>query len=657
MPRLVGLGYASKLYRELPGLQHLETFSKQGNEVAFGTIGNASCAEGVFWEAVNAICLLQLPVVLSIWDDGYGISVPNEFQLAKGHLSAILAGFQRRPDANQGCELLEIKGWDYPALCDAYSRAATLARRQHVPVILHITELTQPQGHSTSGSHERYKSTDRLAWEKELDCLLQMRLWMIESGVASEKELAEAETEDRKLVSEAKDRAWKASRVQAEIDSSEVLELLARLSGASSQAERVEGIIARLERTPNASLKDLLSAAREVLIMTRREKLPEVDALVAWQKSKRLEGLETYGSELYCETSRSALEVEEVEAVFVDDAVKVNGYEILNAGFDSIFRRFPEVVAFGEDVGALGDVNQGMAGLQERFGTQRISDTGIRECTIMGQAIGIAMRGLRPIAEIQYLDYLLYGLQILSDDLSSLRYRTCGGQMSPVIIRTRGHRLEGIWHSGSPMASILHLLRGMYVCVPRDMTRAMGFYNTLLQGDDPALVVEVLNAYRSKETLPANLEDLRLPLGIPEVLREGGDLTVVTYGACCRIALAAAEQLSEVGIEAEIIDVQTLMPFDRHSMIVDSIEKTSRVLFLDEDVPGGATSFMMQQVLEKQGGFWHLDSRPRTVTAAAHRPPYGSDGDYFSKPSREDVFATAYEIFHEEDPETYPRFF
>ncbi len=657
MPRLVGLAYASRLYRELPELAGMTRFSRNGDEVAFGTIGNASCAEGMFWESINAVGVLKSPMLMSIWDDGYGISVPNEHQITKSDLSALLSGFQRDPGSRDGYDLYTVKGWDYPALCETYLNAVQIVRREHVPAIVHVTEVTQPQGHSTSGSHERYKSRERLAWEAEFDGLRKMREWMIAQGIAEAAELEALEKEEAQLVRDCQQRAWEAFRSPIEEERRTVLALMADLARGSAHGEEVETVRRELERSPIPLRRDLMSAIQAALVATCGEELPAARRLAEWRREQDALNQERYSSELYSASSEAALNVRAVAPVYDDDAPLINGFEVLNAFFDSALHRLPNLIAIGEDVGKIGDVNQGFAGLQARYGPLRVSDTGIREATIIGQAIGMALRGLRPIAEIQYLDYILYALQILSDDLATLRYRTKGQQKAPVIVRTRGHRLEGIWHSGSEMAGIIHLVRGIYVCVPRNMTQAAGFYNTLLQSDDPGIVVEVLNGYRLKERLPANLGEIAVPLGVPEVLREGSDVTVVTYGACCRIALEAAERLVEVGIETEVIDVQTLLPFDRHARILESLKKTNRILFLDEDVPGGTSAYMMREVLERQGGYVWLDSEPRTLSGKEHRPAYGSDGDYWSKPSRETVFEAVYEIMHEANPASYPIFY
>ncbi len=657
MPRLVGLAYASRLYRELDELRYLDGFSNGGDEIAFGTIGNASCAEGMFWEALNAAGVLRAPLLMSIWDDDYGISVHNEHQIVKEDLSSLLSGFRRRPGKREGFDLYTVKGWDYPALCETYLQAARTVREEHVPAVIHVIEVTQPQGHSTSGSHERYKSEERLAWEREHDCLKKMREWILVEGLATASDLDELERTETEEVGAAQRRAWKAFMDPVRREEGTLLGLIDAVAGQSSHREDVERIAAALGRVPNPVRRNLAVAAWEVLYVTRDEDLASRAALIRWHREAQRQGAERYGSHLYSESAARAPDVPAVAPVYAGDAMSLRGFEILNRCFDAAFARMPNLIAFGEDVGQLGDVNQGMAGLQQKYGDLRISDTGIRECTILGQAIGMAMRGLRPIAEIQYLDYLLYALQILSDDLATLRYRTRGRQMAPVIVRTRGHRLEGIWHSGSPMSGILGLARGVYLCVPRDMTRAAGFYNTLLASDDSGIVIEVLNAYRLKEKLPSNLGELTVPLGVPEVLRAGSDVTLVTYGACCQIALAAAEKLAAAGIEIEIIDVQTLLPFDLPGLIGQSLERSHRIVVLDEDVPGGASAYIMQQILENQRGYHWLDAEPRTLTGTEHRPAYGSDGDYWSKPNAEQVFTTVYELMHEAEPERFPIFY
>ncbi len=657
MPRLVGLAYASRLYRKLPGLEHLAGFSRHGDEIAFGTIGNASCAEGMFWEAINAVGVLRAPLLMSIWDDDYGISVPNEHQITKNDLSEILRGFRHRPGEHDGYDLYRVRGWDYVELCETYLHAAQLVRQQHVPAIVHVIEVTQPLGHSTSGSHERYKSRARLEWEREHDCLTKMRQWILEAGIADAGELDELERQGLEEVRRAQRQAWKDFNEPIRSEQTVLLGLLDEMAEGSAAGPEIEEVTRGLRRVPNPVRRHLAAAAQRALLAARVEDTPARRKLARWRRDLERENRERWSSHLHSQSVDAALTVAEIPPVYAADAPAVNGFEVLNRAFDAAFARMPELVAFGEDVGQLGDVNQGMVGLQQKYGTLRVSDTGIRECTIVGQAIGLAMRGFRPLAEIQYLDYLLYALEILSDDLATLHYRTRGGQKAPVVIRTRGHRLEGIWHSGSPMSGILGLARGIYLCVPRDMTRAVGFYNTLLSSDDSAIVVEVLNGYRRKERLPQNLGELTVPLGVPEVLRAGSDLTLTTYGACCHIALEAAELLARTGIEVEVIDVQTLLPFDRPGIIGRSLQRTHRVLFLDEDVPGGATAYMMRQVVEEQDGFHWLDSPPRTLAAQPHRPAYGSDGDYWSKPNVEQVFETVYEMMNEAEPARFPIFY
>lgn len=654
MPRLVGLAYASRLYRELDELRALTQFSRNGDEIAFGTIGNASTAEGFFWEALNAIGLLRAPAVISIWDDGYGISVPNEHQVCGGDLSKLLAGFKRRPGCEQGFELYSVRGWDYPTLRAVYERAAEQTRAGHTPALIHVTELTQPQGHSTSGSHERYKSKERLEWERRHDPLRTMRAWILEAGLADADELDAIETEARAEAEAARDAAWEALQDGPRAEARELAAMLADLAPDSADPAELESMAAGLRAAAKPLRRELMAAAHKALALTRGEASPARDAIVGWRAAQLEAGRERYGSHLHREGEGSALRVPAVPVRYAPDAPEARGFEVLRAGFDAWLAKDPRVCIFGEDVGALGDVNQGTSGLQAKYGRLRVSDTGIREATIVGQAIGMAQRGLRPIAEIQYLDYILYALSPLSDDLASLHWRTRGGQAAPVIVRTRGHRLEGVWHSGSPMGALVHSLRGMHICVPRDMTRAAGFYTTLLQAEEPALVVEVLNGYRRRERMPANIGEFSLPLGVPEVLRPGDDVTIVTYGACCAIALEAAEALEQVGVDVEVIDVQTLLPFDRHHSILESLKKTSRVVFLDEDVPGGASAYMLQQVLEVQGGYWHLDAPPVTLAARPHRPAYGSDGDYFSKPNAEDVFDAVYALMEEAAPASFP---
>jgi pyruvate/2-oxoglutarate/acetoin dehydrogenase E1 component/TPP-dependent pyruvate/acetoin dehydrogenase alpha subunit len=657
MPRLVGLGYASRLYRELRELAGLTTFSRNGDEIAWGTIGNASCAEGLFWESVNAIGVLKAPVIISIWDDDYGISVPNAYQVTKGNLSELLSGFQRTDASPDGFDIYTVKGWDYPMLVETYARAAANARADHTPAIIHVIELTQPQGHSTSGSHERYKPSERLAWEQANDCLRRMHEWIIDQRIATSGELDQIERNAVKLVENFRMKAWSAFSRPIYEERQAAAAIMGEIEAASDRREQVAAIRKTLLARETPFRRETQAAIRDVLLAVYNDPTapPEAVARLArWREEQLAINRKRVGAYLYSHSASSALEVEEVRPVYRSDAPSVPGSQVLNACFDAMLARDPRVIAFGEDVGQLGGVNQTWTGLQKKYGELRVADTGIREATIVGQAIGMAMRGLRPIAEIQYLDYVLYVLQILSDDLATLHWRTAGGQKAPVIISTRGHRLEGIWHAGSPMAGIIHLLRGMHVCVPRDMTRAAGFYNTLLKSDEPGLVIEVLNGYRLKERMPDNIGELTVPLGVPEVLREGDDVTVVTYGACCRIALEAAGHLQRAGISTEVIDVQTLLPFDRHGRILESLKKTSRILFLDEDVPGGATATMMQEVIENQGGFAWLDSESRTLAARPHRPAYGSDGIYFSKPNVEDVISAVYDMMNEADPARFP---
>jgi pyruvate/2-oxoglutarate/acetoin dehydrogenase E1 component/TPP-dependent pyruvate/acetoin dehydrogenase alpha subunit len=651
MPRLVGLALASKLYRRrLELLNTQNNFSDNGNEIAFGTIGNAACAEGVFWESINAIGVLQVPMLLAIWDDGYGISVPNELQIAKADISSLLDGFQRRDDGKPGIAIHKAQGWNYAQLCDVFCASAEDVRRNHAPAIVHVNELTQPQGHSTSGSQERYKPPERLKWEREFDCLRKMREWIIEQSIAPSEHLNEIEEQERARVLDARDRAWLLYRDPIEEERRALLAILQKNLGEAAAPWKLEQIMQPLQSIKNPNRRDLMASASAALIALHDSDPAVGQNLRDWKMEQERINAVRYGSNLYSESSESALRVAEVKPVFSAAPPEKHGFEILNACFDAAFARNPQLTAMGEDIGRLGDVNQGFAGLQSKYGELRIMDTGIRETTIVGQAIGLALRGFRPIADIQYLDYLLYALETMSDDLASLRWRTCGGQKAPVIIRTRGHRLEGIWHSGSPMAGIINLLKGVYVCVPRDAIQAAGFYNTILQSDDSALIIEVLNAYRKKAKMPENMGEFRIPLGVPEILRPGTDVTVVTYGACCPIAQEAAEQLHTLGIEMELIDVRTLIPFDLHGVIFDSIRKTNRILFLDEDCPGGATAYMMQKVLEEQNGFPWLDGSPRTLAAKEHRPAYGSDGDYFSKPNREQIFEAVYAMMHESNP-------
>ena len=655
MPRLVGLAYASKLYRQNPELHDLGDFSVNGNEVAFGTIGNASTSEGMFFEALNAAGVLQIPMLVSVWDDHYGISVPAEYQTTKQSISAMMAGLQREGEGQEGFEIFVVRGWDYQALLDTYQRAAAVCREQHVPVLLHVTEVTQPQGHSTSGSHERYKSKERLTWEEQHDCLVKMREWLLTEAIAGEDELKQIEKEAAAVIKQARTAAWAAyfNPIQQERD--EAVQVLSQLVADTGTENELAALVNGLQTNVTPVRADIVRTLRRALRATRGTR-PTAGRRAAQRllEDCLAQSADQYNSYLFSQSDEAVGNIEEVPAAYAADAPQVDGREVLQACFRANFERDVRVVAFGEDVGHIGDVNQAFAGLQAQFGELRVTDTGIRECTIIGQGIGLALRGLRPIAEIQYLDYLIYGLQPLTDDLATLQYRTKGGQKAPLIVRTRGHRLEGVWHSGSPIQLILGAIRGMHLCVPRNMTQAAGFYNTLLRSDEPALVIECLNGYRLKEKMPANVGEFTLPLGIPEVLRAGQDLTIVTYGSMCRIVLDAARQLAEVGIEVEVVDVQTLLPFDTDQLIADSLRKTGRVLFADEDVPGGATAYMLQQVLDNQNAYQLLDSPPRCLAAQAHRPPYGTDGDYFSKPNAEDVFDLAYEMLRETDPARFP---
>ncbi|HLW50448.1 MAG TPA: thiamine pyrophosphate-dependent enzyme [Sphingobacteriaceae bacterium] len=651
MPRLIGLGLASKLYRENPSLKDFSNFSNNGDEIAFGTIGNASTSEGVFFEALNAAGVRQIPILLSVWDDGYGISVPNSVQTTKEDISEILKGFQR-DENGKGFEIFKVKGWDYPGLCEVYEQAAKICREEHVPVLVHVTEMTQPQGHSTSGSHERYKSKDRLAWEDEFDSIAQMRRWMLETGIASEAQLSEMEEEVRKQVRNEQKRAWLDYNKTLKADVEEAIGMLEPF-----EESVVQDLLQGLRQLNEPSLKETYSTIRQVLRELRGKESQDKDRLKNWYREKQSINADRYNSHLFTGTAEAPLNVEIIPAQYDENSKLVDGREVLNACFDANFERDGRLIAFGEDVGMIGDVNQGFAGLQAKYGEMRIFDTGIRESTIIGQGIGLAVRGFRPIAEIQYLDYLLYALPVLSDDLASLSYRTKGGQKAPLIVRTRGHRLEGIWHSGSPMSMILGSMRGIHICVPRNMTQAAGMYNTLLRSDEPALVIECLNGYRLKERQPENVGEFTVPLGQAELIKEGIDLTVVSYGSTLRIVEEAVPELEKLGISIEIIDPQTLLPFDETGLCLQSLQKTNRLLVVDEDVPGGASAFILQQIMEVQQGYYHLDGQPRTLTAKAHRPPYGSDGDYFSKPSVDDVIEAVYAIMHEADPSRFPALF
>lgn len=652
MPRLLGLGLASKIYRKHKDV-NADQFTNNGNEIAWGTIGDASTSEGMFWETINASGVMQVPIVLSVWDDEYGISVHAKHQTTKQSISEVLEGF-RRTDDKDGLEIIRVKAWDYPELIEAYQKAESIAREHHVPVVIHVQEVTQPQGHSTSGSHERYKSKDRLEWEKEYDCNAQMRKWMLKNGIADEDELSDIEKSAKKAVRKGKQDAWKEVNDTAKLAKKDLIQLLKNLKEKTSSSNQLSDLINQL-KNDNEPLKSLVAAtAKTALRFVAGEVSNERKALINWLDDFNSKRKEEYNSFLYGRSDQSPLKIKAVKPEYNVEAKKVDGRIVLRDNFDQLLNQYPEVVIFGEDSGKIGDVNQGLEGLQKKYGEHRVFDTGIRETTIMGQGIGMAMRGLRPIAEIQYLDYLLYGLQTMSDDLSTLHYRSAGKQKAPMIVRTRGHRLEGIWHSGSPMAGILNLVRGVHVLVPRNMTQAAGFYNTILAGDEPALIVESLNGYRLKEEMPENLGEFKTPLGKVETLKNGNDLTLVSYGSTLRITQQAAEELTEFDIDVEVIDIQSLIPFDRDQSIVESIKKTNRLLVVDEDVPGGCSAFIMKNVLEDQDAYRYLDSKPQTLTAQEHRPAFGTDGDYFSKPSKEDVFNKVYDIMNECKPEKYP---
>lgn len=653
MPRLLGLAQASKIFRNVKGLEHKTSFSNNGNEIAWGTIGNASTSEGLFWETINAAGVLQVPMVMSVWDDEYGISVHAKYQTTKENISEILKGFQRDKEAN-GYEILKVYGWDYSALIDTYEKAAQIAREEHVPVLIHVIELTQPQGHSTSGSHERYKNTDRLAWEAANDCNLKMREMIVESNIATEDELSSMEAEIKKEVREGKAAAWKAFIAPQKAEQAEVLTLLENLMSVSSNKNFIAKLKTDLEAIKEPIRKEILSTARKALRYVVNENNAAKESLTNWIQNYYEKIQPKYSKHLYSESSLNAIAVSEIKPTFDTDAKDVDARLVLRDNFDKIFELHPDTLIFGEDSGTIGDVNQGLEGMQDKYGKLRVADAGIREATILGQGIGMALRGLRPIAEIQYLDYLLYALQIISDDLACIQYRTFGKQKAPLIIRTRGHRLEGIWHSGSQMGGIIHLVRGIHVLVPRNMTKAAGFYNTLLASDEPGLIIECLNGYRLKEKMPNNLGEFRTPLGVVETIKEGTDITLVSYGSTLRLVEDAAKELLEVGISSEIIDVQTLLPFDLNHDIVKSVAKTNRLLVIDEDVPGGASAYIMQKILDEQNAYSHMDSKPQTLTAKAHRPAYGTDGDYFSKPSVEDIFEKVYQIMNEVNPKTYP---
>lgn len=654
MPRLLGLAQASKIFRNVKGLEDRNDLSINGNEVAWGTIGNASTSEGLFWETINAAGVLQVPMVMSIWDDEYGISVHAKHQTTKENISEILNGFQRNED-EFGYEIIRVKGWNYGELMEVYQKAGKIAREEHVPVLIHVQELTQPQGHSTSGSHERYKSADRLQWERDHDCIAKMREWMISSEIATEETLSELDKDLKKQVRDGKKAAWEAFLAPQKQEQQEAITLLGNLADSSANKAFIEKIKIDLSADTEPNRGIIVGAARRALRYVIAETTSEKRQLQDWVNNYFEIVQPKFSSHLYSEAANRATNISEVKPTYNNDAEDVDGRIVLRDNFDHIFSKHSEALVFGEDTGAIGDVNQGLEGLQEKYGELRISDTGIREATILGQGIGLAMRGLRPIAEIQYLDYVMYALQIMSDDLATLRYRTNGMQKAPLIVRTRGHRLEGIWHSGSQMGGLIHLLRGIYILVPRDMTKAAGFYNTLLESDEPALVVECLNGYRIKEKMPDNLGEFKTPIGVVETVKEGTDITLVSYGSTLRIVREAAIELQQAGIDAEVIDVQTLLPLDLNHDMVKSVAKTNRLLVIDEDVPGGASAYILNHIVDHQNGYQHLDSKPQALTAKQHRPAYGTDGDYFSKPSTEDVFEKVYEIMHEANPSDFPK--
>ena len=654
MPRLLGLAQASKIFRQVDGLEHLSHLSSKGNEVAWGTIGNASTSEGLFWETINAAGVLQVPMVINVWDDEYGISVHAKYQTTKENISEILKGFQRDEKGN-GYEIIRVMGWDYPALIDAYQKASEIARKEHVPVLIHVKELTQPQGHSTSGSHERYKDKERLEWEAAFDCNVKMRAWILETNVATQHELLAIEKDIKTQVRNGKKAAWEAFVAPQKQEQKQAIALLTELAKASENKSFIELIVNELAAEKEPLRRTIAGAARKALRYVIKEQSQEKEQLQIWLNKYFETTQPNYSSNLYSESPVNAKTITEVLPTYNSQAEDVDARVVLRDNFDAIFSKYPEALIFGEDAGTIGDVNQGLEGMQEKYGELRVSDTGIREATILGQGIGMAMRGLRPIAEIQYLDYILYALQIMSDDLVTVRYRSNGQQKAPLIVRTRGHRLEGIWHSGSQMGGLIHLLRGMYILVPRNMTKAAGFYNTLLTTDEPALVVECLNGYRLKEPLPTNLGEFKTPIGVIETIKQGTDITIVSYGSTLRIIEQAAKELQQVGIDVEVIDVQSLLPLDINHQMVKSVEKTNRLLVVDEDVPGGASAYILQHIVDEQNGYQHLDSKPQTLTAKQHRPAYGTDGDYFSKPSTEDVFEKVYEMMHETDPVKFPK--
>ncbi|MCB6087561.1 alpha-ketoacid dehydrogenase subunit alpha/beta [Flavobacterium psychrophilum] len=650
MPRLLGLAQASKIYRNVSGINQTN-FSEQGNEVAWGTIGNASSSEGLFFETINAAGVLQVPMVMSVWDDEYGISVHARHQTTKENISEILKGFQR-DQKNKGYEIITVNGWDYPTLVETYQKASVIAREEHVPVLIHVRELTQPQGHSTSGSHERYKNAERLEWEANFDCLRQMKLWMIENNIATAEEIETIDNQAKKNVLEAKKAAWTAYLNPIKEERDELVSLLNTIANTSENKVFIAKYAANLASIKEPIRKDTITTARKVLRLIVKEN--KKDQLANWITNYTNKIQPKFSSHLFSQSDKNIFSVKEVLPTYNNSAEEVDARLVLRDNFDAIFTKYPESLIFGEDAGNIGDVNQGLEGMQEKYGELRVADVGIREATILGQGIGMAMRGLKPIAEIQYLDYLLYAIQIMSDDLATLQYRTAGRQKAPLIIRTRGHRLEGIWHSGSPMGMIINAIRGIHVLVPRNMTKAAGFYNTLLETDEPALVVECLNGYRLKEKMPTNLGEFKTPIGIVETIKSGNDITLVSYGSTLRLVEQAAKELLEIGIDAEIIDIQSLLPFDINHDIVKSLTKTNRLLIIDEDVPGGASAYILQQIIDEQKGYMVLDSQPETLAAKAHRPSYGTDGDYFSKPSAEDIFEKVYAIMHEANPIQFP---
>jgi pyruvate/2-oxoglutarate/acetoin dehydrogenase E1 component/TPP-dependent pyruvate/acetoin dehydrogenase alpha subunit len=652
MPRLLGLAQASKIYRQVSGITDKSNFSINGNEVAWGTIGNASTSEGLFFETINAAGVLQVPLIISVWDDDYGISVHARHQTTKENISEILKGYQKEKDTN-GFEILKVKGWDYSDLIATYEKASAIAREEHVPVLIHVDELTQPQGHSSSGSHERYKDADRLAWEKDYDCIRQMKLWMIAINIASFEEIAEIDSNAKKEVLEGKKAAWREFIDPIVAEQKELVTLLENVANSSKNKVSIQEISTALNGIKDPIRKEILVAARKTLRLVLNEN-GKIE-LSNWITSYTQKSQERFSSHLYSDSDLNVFSVDQVLPSYAENAKEdTDGRMILRDNFDAIFTKYPKALIFGEDSGNIGDVNQGLEGMQEKYGELRVADVGIREATIIGQGIGMALRGLRPIAEIQYLDYLLYAIQIISDDLATLQYRTGGRQKAPLIIRTRGHRLEGIWHSGSPMGMIINAVRGIHVLVPRNMTKAAGFYNSLLECDEPALVIECLNGYRLKEKMPLNYGEFKTPIGVIETMKEGKDITLVSYGSTLRLVEKAAKELQEVGIDCEVIDIQSLLPFDINQDLVKSIAKTNRLLVIDEDVPGGASAYILQQIIEQQDGYHHLDSKPQTLTAKAHRPSYGTDGDYFSKPSVEDIFEKVYSMMNEVNPLKHP---